>query len=86
MVRCTCNMLLAGRAAVRADNRFEDLGAASLAPGLMGMAQLTSLNLNGTLQRIGWRFRYAACIAAPCTTRTRVGFVWCVRRRRLCAV
>ncbi len=37
----------AGRAAVRADNRFEDVGAASLAPGLMGMAQLTSLNLNG---------------------------------------
>ena len=45
--------VLAGRAAVRADNRFEDVGAASLAPGLMGMAQLTSLNLNGTLRRIG---------------------------------
>jgi hypothetical protein len=37
-------------AAVRADNEFGDDGAASLAPSLGRMAQLTSLNLGGTLR------------------------------------
>ena len=37
-------------AVVRAGNKIEDAGAASLAPGLGGMTQLTSLNLGGTLR------------------------------------
>jgi hypothetical protein len=37
-------------AAVRADNGIEDDGAASLAPSLVRMAQLTRLNLGGTLR------------------------------------
>ena len=40
-------------AAVRAGNRIEDGGAASLAPSLGRMAQLTTLNLSGTLRDIG---------------------------------
>ena len=46
----------AGRgAAVRAGNRIGDDGAASLAPSLLMMTQLTSLNLYGALMRIGDR-------------------------------
>jgi hypothetical protein len=41
-------------AAVRAGNRIGDDGAASLAPSLGRMAQLTSLDLGGTLRAIGW--------------------------------
>jgi hypothetical protein len=69
----------AGRAAVRADNRFEDVGAASLAPGLMGMAQLTSLNLNGAA-RIG------GASAAPHACNPLYTGVVCtvLLRRRLC--
>ncbi len=37
-------------AAVRADNHFGDAGAASLAPSLGRMTQLTSLDLGGTLR------------------------------------
>jgi hypothetical protein len=37
-------------AAVRADNSIEADGAASLAPSLGRMTQLTSLNLYGTLR------------------------------------
>jgi hypothetical protein len=39
--------------AVRADNGIGDDGAASLAPSLLRMTQLTSLDLSGTLQCIG---------------------------------
>jgi hypothetical protein len=38
---------------VRADNSIEADGAASLAPSLGRMAQLTSLNLGGTMCDIG---------------------------------
>ena len=40
-------------AAVRADNWVSAAGAASLAPSLGGMTQLTTLNLSGTLSDIG---------------------------------
>jgi hypothetical protein len=36
-----------------ADNKFGDDGAASLAPSLERMAQLTTLDLSGTLCAIG---------------------------------
>ena len=39
-------------AAVRADNQIGDDGAASLAPSLLRMAQLTSLDLGGTLRAL----------------------------------
>jgi hypothetical protein len=45
---------VAGRgAAARADNQIDADGAASLAPSLGRMAQLTTLNLGGTLCAIG---------------------------------
>ncbi len=45
----------AGRgAAVRAGNHIEADGAASLAPSLLRMMQLTSLDLSSTLRAIGW--------------------------------
>ena len=44
-------------AAVRAGNSIEAAGAASLAPSLGRMAQLTSLNLGGTLRAIGGSWR-----------------------------
>ena len=40
-------------AMVRAGNWIGDNGAASLAPSLGGMTQLTTLNLSGTLRDIG---------------------------------
>ena len=39
---------------MRAGNQIEAAGAASLAPSLLWMTQLTSLDLSGTLRAIGW--------------------------------
>ena len=39
-------------AAARADNEMEEAGAASLAPSLLRMTQLTSLDLSGTLRAL----------------------------------
>ncbi len=52
-------------AAVRAGNSIEAAGAASLAPSLGRMAQLTSLNLSGTLRAIGgsWRCEWVLATA-----------------------
>jgi hypothetical protein len=52
-----------GGAAVRADNGIEDDGAASLAPSLGRMAQLTSLDLHSTLRAIGGSWRCGWMIA-----------------------
>jgi hypothetical protein len=50
--------------AVRAGNRIEDGGAASLAPSLGRMAQLTSLDLSGTLCDIGGSWRCSRVLAS----------------------
>ncbi len=50
-------------AAVRADNRIGDDGAASLAPSLLRMTQLTSLDLGGTLHDIGGSWRCERVLA-----------------------
>jgi hypothetical protein len=50
-------------AVVRADNRIGPAGAASLAPSLGRMAQLTTLNLGGTLRDIGGSWRCERVLA-----------------------
>jgi hypothetical protein len=50
-------------AAVRADNQIGDDGAASLAPSLLRMAQLTSLDLYGTMCDIGGSWRCSRKLA-----------------------
>jgi hypothetical protein len=52
-------------AAARADSDIEAAGAASLAPSLGRMAQLTSLDLGGTLRAIGWACAVSGCLRAP---------------------
>ena len=49
--------------AVRAGNQTGDDGAASLAPSLLRMAQLTSLNLSGTLCDIAGSWRCELVLA-----------------------
>ena len=51
-------------AAVHADNQIEAAGAASLAPSLGRIAQLTSLDLAGTLACIGGQLRYERVFAS----------------------
>jgi hypothetical protein len=51
-------------AAVRAGNRIGDDGAASLAPSLGRMTQLTKLNLSGTLLAIGGSWRRERVLAS----------------------
>ena len=50
-------------AAARAGNQIGDDGAASLAPSLERMAQLTSLDLGGTLRDIGGSWRCERVLA-----------------------
>ena len=50
-------------AAVRAGNGIGDDGAASLAPGLGTLTQLTTLNLGGTLRDIGGSWRCERVLA-----------------------
>ena len=52
-------------AAMRAGNDIGDDGTASLAPSLGRMAQLTSLDLSGTLRAIGWACAVRGCLRAP---------------------
>ena len=49
---------------MRAGNEFEADGAASLAPSLGRMAQLTSLHLSGTLLAIGGSWRCERVLAS----------------------
>jgi hypothetical protein len=51
-------------AAVRAENQIGDDGAASLAPSLFRMTQLTSLQLNGTLRALSLRALSAVALWA----------------------
>ena len=53
------------RGGLRAGNRIGDGGAASLAPSLERMAQLTSLNLGGTLRDIGGSCDASGCLRTP---------------------
>jgi hypothetical protein len=67
---------------VRADNDIEDVGAASLAPSLGRMAQLTSLDLSGTLCDIGgsWRCELVLATAGNAVMMLRVvGWGGCAR-------
>ncbi len=57
-----------------ADNKFGDDGAASLAPSLGRMAQLTTLNLGGTLRDIGGSW---GCFAGACERRLCMDGVCC---------
>jgi hypothetical protein len=52
-------------AAVCAGNQIGEAGAASLAPSLGRMAQLTSLDLRSTLRAIGWACAVNGCLRAP---------------------
>ena len=52
-----CEVCAEGRAAMDADNRIGRKGAASLAPALEKMTQLTSLNLGGARIRFWARRR-----------------------------
>ncbi len=65
-------------AAVRADNYIKAAGAASLAPNLGRMAQLTTLDLFGTLRAIGW-----ACAVAGAYERLQCRDAACCGLRRL---
>ena len=66
-------------AAVRAGNEIRLDGAASLAPSLGRMAQLTSLNLGGTLRAsAGLAPRARGCDRRPC-----MGYVACCGLGRL---
>ena len=67
-------------AAVRADNGIE--AAASLAPSLGRMTQLTSLDLSGTLRAIGWACAVRGCLQPPTI---RMDDVLCCGLGRLCA-
>ncbi len=60
--RCSGRWGLRG-AAVRADNGIEVAGAAALTPSLGRMAQLTSLNLSGTMCDIGGSWRCERVLA-----------------------
>jgi hypothetical protein len=62
-------------AAVRADNHIEAAGAASLAPSLLRMTQLTSLDLNRTLRAIGGSWRCERVLASAGNV---VMMVWAV--------
>jgi hypothetical protein len=69
------------RAAVRAGNRIGAAGAASLAPSLLIMTQLTSLDLSGTLRASAG----LALFAGDCERRQCADDVACCGPRRLCA-
>ena len=59
---------------MRADNQIGAAAAASLAPSLGRMAQLTSLNLESTLRGIGWVCAVSGCLRTPDV------HGWCVLR------
>jgi hypothetical protein len=52
-------------AAVRADNQIEADGAASLAPSLGRMTQLTTLDLGGTLHASAAAYAVSGCLRTP---------------------
>ncbi len=63
-----CEVCAEGRAAMDADNDIGPKGAASLAPALEKMPQLTLLALGGARTRfwarprgVGWDFSFGAC-------------------------
>jgi hypothetical protein len=63
---------------MRADNYIEAAGAESLGPILLRMAQLTSLDLSGTLRDIGGSWR---CERVLAKRRLSMDCVWCGLRR-----
>jgi hypothetical protein len=68
-------------AAVRAGNQIEAAGAASLAPSLLIMTQLTSLDLSGTLRASA----AAGLFAGACDHRQCADDDACCRLGRMCA-
>jgi hypothetical protein len=78
-VRRIARCVLRGRAAMDADNELGREGAASLAPALEKMSQLTSLNLRGARilfwarPRGVWAGLFVWCVPLG----TRLDAVWC---------
>ena len=73
-----CEVCAEGRAAMDADNELGPEGAASLAPALEKMPQLTSLNLSGARIRFWARPRGAGGLCLRCgLLGTRLDAVWC---------